>query len=210
MKKPSRPRNDQSLTDESRSGAARYNLRVIGGQYRSRKLQFADAAGLRPTPDRVRETLFNWLAPLIDGARCLDAFAGSGALGIEALSRGAGHVDFFEASKPAADAIAGNLQTLQCGNATLRHGDVIAYLQSTPACQYDPACRYDIVFCDPPFQSPLLAQILDALLAQPWLTPTARLYVEASRDDTVMVPSGWHWHRHQYAGNVQYGLLQQD
>jgi len=202
MKKPSRPRNDRKPPQGPASGAARCNLRVIGGQYRSRKLQFADVEGLRPTSDRIRETLFNWLAPLIEGARCLDTFAGSGALGIEALSRGAGHVDFIETSRAAAEAIASNLQTLQCANATLLRKDALAYLQAAPT------HRYDIVFCDPPFQSSLLPQTLEALLAQDWLSTGALIYVEAAREDAVELPPQWHWHRHLYAGNVQFGLLQ--
>jgi len=172
-----------------------------------RKLIFADVEGLRPTADRIRETLFNWLAPIIDGARCLDTFAGSGALGIEALSRGAGHVDFIETSRAAADAIASNLQTLQCANANLLRTDALAYLQVTPA-HAPTASRYDIVFCDPPFHTPLLEQTLLALLAQEWLSAGALIYVEAARDDAVTLPSMWRWHRHQYTGNVQFGLLQ--
>jgi 16S rRNA (guanine966-N2)-methyltransferase len=202
MKKPSRSRNGRSPSQGADGSAARYNLRVIGGIHRSRKLVFAEAEGLRPTADRVRETLFNWLAPLIDGARCLDAFAGSGALGIEALSRGAAHVDFIEMNRAAADAIASNLQALHCDNATLLRNDTISHLQRTPAHQYD------IVFCDPPFHTPLRAQALDALLALPWLSANAMIYVEAARDDSVQLPSGWRWHRHQQAGNVQFGLLQ--
>jgi len=207
MKKPSRPRNDRKPLQAPDNGAARHNLRVIGGQYRSRKLQFAAVEGLRPTSDRIRETLFNWLTPLIDGARCLDTFAGSGALGIEALSRGAGHVDFIETSRPAADAISANLQALQCTNATLLRTDALTYLQATSA-QATPSGRYDIVFCDPPFQSSLLPQTLQALLAQDWLNAGALIYVEAARDDAIAPPPQWHWRRHQYAGNVQFGLLQ--
>jgi 16S rRNA (guanine966-N2)-methyltransferase len=202
MKKPSRPRNDRKPPQATSSDAARYNLRVIGGQYRSRKLQFADVEGLRPTSDRIRETLFNWLAPLIEGACCLDMFAGSGALGIEALSRGAGHVDFIETSRAAADAIGINLQALQCTNASLLRTEALKYLLAAPT------SRYDIVFCDPPFQLSLLPQTLQALLAQDWLNTGALIYIEAARDDTIEPPPHWHWYRHQYAGNVQFGLLQ--
>jgi len=207
MKKPSRSRNGHPPPTGNSAGARRENLRVIGGRYRSRKLVFAEVEGLRPTADRIRETLFNWLAPIIDGARCLDTFAGSGALGIEALSRGAGHVDFIETNRAAAEAIASNLQTLQCANASLLRTDALAYLQVTPA-QTSPAHRYDIVFCDPPFHTPLLEQALHALLAQEWLGAGALIYVEAARDDAVTLPPMWRWHRHQYAGNVQFGLLQ--
>jgi 16S rRNA (guanine966-N2)-methyltransferase len=203
MKKPSRSRNGRTPPQGQDSNAPRHNLRVIGGVHRSRKLAFAEAEGLRPTPDRVRETLFNWLAPIIEGTRCLDAFAGSGALGIEALSRGAAHVDFIETNRAAADAIASNLQTLRCTNASLQRTDTIGQLQKTPA------HRYDIVFCDPPFHTPLLAQALDVLLANAWLNTGAMIYIEAARDDNVSLPPGWRWHRHQNAGNVQFGLLQQ-
>lgn len=199
MKKPSRPRNDHG---SRASGGLR--LRVIGGTHRSRLLQFVDAPGLRPTPDRVRETLFNWLAPLISGAHCLDAFAGSGALGIEALSRGAAHVDFIETNTEAANAIAANLATLRCDNATLLRTDTLARLRTTPA------RRYDIVFCDPPFHTDWLQLTLQALTTQDWLSTNGLIYAEAARDETVALPAGWHWWRHQQAGNVQYGLLQRD
>lgn len=199
MKKPSRSRNGPP--SPTQSDVPRYNLRVIGGIHRSRKLVFAEAEGLRPTPDRVRETVFNWLAPIIEGARCLDTFAGSGALGIEALSRGAGHVDFIENNRAAADAIATNLQTLRCDNARLQRSDTIHHLQTAPA------SRYDIVFCDPPFHTPLLTQALDALLAKDWLGANAMIYIEAARNEVVPLPPAWQWHRHQQAGNVQFGLL---
>jgi len=199
MKKSSRSRNDRTGAE-----GGRLRLRVIGGTHRSRLLQFVDAPGLRPTPDRIRETLFNWLAPIITGARCLDAFAGSGALGIEALSRGAAHVDFIETNPTAAAAIAANLAALRCDNATLVRSDVTTRLHTTPT------QPYDIVFCDPPFHTALLQQTLQALVAQDWLSSAGRIYVEAAHDETVTVPAGWHWLRHQQAGNVQYGLLQRD
>ena len=199
MKKPSRSRNDHTGAE-----GGRLRLRVIGGTHRSRLLQFVDAPGLRPTPDRVRETLFNWLAPIVTGARCLDAFAGSGALGIEALSRGAAHVDFVEANPAAAEAIAANLAALRCDNATLLRSDVTARLHTTPT------QRYDIVFCDPPFHTALLQQTLQALATQDWLSNTGRIYIEAAREESVSLPQGWHWWRHQQAGNVQFGLLLRD
>jgi len=200
MKKPSRPRNATG----SQTEGGRLRLRVIGGHHRSRVLQFVDADGLRPTPDRVRETLFNWLAPIISGARCLDAFAGSGALGIEALSRGAAHLDFCETNPAAANAIAANLALLKCDNATLHRRDVATLLQAH-ATQ-----PYDIVFCDPPFAANLLAPTLAALAQGNWLRERGLIYAEAARDDAIEPPAGWHWLRHQSAGNVQYGLLQRD
>jgi 16S rRNA (guanine966-N2)-methyltransferase len=201
MKKPSRSRNTRGPAAPATASAGRHSLRVIGGEYRSRKLQFADVPGLRPTSDRIRETLFNWLAPVIAGAHCLDAFAGSGALGIEALSRGAGHVDFIEADRAAADAIAANLRLLQCTRASLLHTDVLAFLQAPPR------QRYDIVWCDPPFGTSLLEQALAALLAQDWLSEEALVYVESPREQHIALGPAWRWHRHQQAGNVQYGLL---
>ncbi|RJS93525.1 16S rRNA (guanine(966)-N(2))-methyltransferase RsmD [Salinisphaera sp. Q1T1-3] len=146
-------------------------LRVIGGRWRSRRLPIADRPGLRPTPDRVRETLFNWLAPRIEGARCCDLFAGTGALGIEALSRGAASVDFFETDPMAARAITRALKTLEAGPAHAVH--------SGDACQATnrlaPA-SVDIAFLDPPFEANLHRAALTGLYGA--LRPDARVYLE--------------------------------
>lgn len=175
-------------------------LRIIGGRHRGRRLHFAPLPGLRPTPDRVRETLFNWLAPVIEGARCLDLFAGSGALGLEALSRGAAPVVFVDAAPRAVAAIAGHLDTLGATEGRVVRADALAFLRG-------PAEAFDVVFLDPPFGQGLLAPCLRLLAGAGWLAPGARVYVEAERElGEVALPPGWHWHREKVAGQVAYRL----
>ena len=127
-------------------------LRIIGGEWRSRKLKFADVPGLRPTPDRVRETLFNWLQWHVPGARCLDLFAGSGALGLEALSRGARDVVMVEKHPAAAQALRDNLTLLGARNARLVHDDALRYLGRVTV-------AFDLIFLDPPFRQMLLEPV---------------------------------------------------
>src|SRR6185312_11393174 len=126
-----------------RSSSAPGKLRIIGGTLRGSRIAVPDFPGLRPTPDRVRETLFNWLAPVIDGAQCLDLFAGTGALGIEALSRGAAQVDFVESDARLADLLRANLTRLK-QDAQVHVGDAMRHLAQVSS-------RYDLVFLDPPF-----------------------------------------------------------
>lgn len=155
-------------------------LRVIGGAWRSRRLPIIDRPGLRPTPDRVRETLFNWLAPRLDGAVCIDLFAGSGALGIEALSRGAAHVVFVEADRAAAAAIQDTLKTL---GATDRATVCCEDAARPPSALGGHAV--DIAFIDPPFSSALHAPALESIGRA--LAPEARLYLEYPLEQTETV-----------------------
>lgn len=179
-----------------------HQLRIIGGKWRGRKLAFTPAEGLRPTADRVRETLFNWLAPHIQDARCADLFAGSGALGLEALSRGAAHCDFVDTSAAALARVGDHLATL---NAT---ADGKCHL--TPAAQFLQAASepYDIVFIDPPFNRQLVAPTC-ALLAQSQLLGVGALvYIEtAATEPPPDVPPGWAAHRDKVAGGVAYRLF---
>lgn len=182
-------------------------LRVIGGQWRGRKLQFPALPGVRPSADRVRETLFNWLAPWIDGASCLDLFAGSGALGIEALSRGAHDVVFLDRTSGVTRALETTLSQLtrspRSESWTVVCADALAWLQSPQAGR-----RFDIVFLDPPFASDLLAQGLAALQQPGWLTADAFIYFEADRQHALpTLPPHWSVHRHKQTGQVQYGLI---
>lgn len=148
--------------------AASTTLRLIGGEWRGRRVPIMDAPGLRPTPDRIRETLFNWLTPVIDGARCLDMFAGTGVLGLEALSRGAATTLFIEQLPAAARTLETAIATLEAGDrASVTCGDALAAL---------PPGRFDIVFIDPPFTEALHARALDAAIAV--LAPHGRLYLE--------------------------------
>lgn len=184
--------------------APRNRLRIIGGDWRSRVLSFAEVPDIRPTPDRIRETLFNWLQFEITGARCLDLFAGSGALGFEALSRGAAQVLAFEQNHTAAKGIRENCRLLDTNKLELIEGSALDRLQhgSVPA-------PFDIVFVDPPFASGLYEPCFKALQERGWLAPGAMLYVEAGQPlGSLQVPGGWQLQREKRAGEVYYGLLQ--
>jgi len=155
--------------DKGRAGRQASTLRLIGGAWRGRRVAIADAPGLRPTPDRVRETLFNWLAPRIEGARCIDLFAGTGALGLEALSRGAAHVQFVERDRAAVTAIRSALATLGAAER--------AAIVQTDALMLPPGgANADIVFIDPPFNADLHVAALAAISVR--LAPHARIYLE--------------------------------
>lgn len=174
-------------------------LRIIGGAWRSRVVEFEAGDGVRPTPDRVRQTVFDWLAPRIEGARCLDLFAGSGALGLEALSRGAAQVTFVEAGRAQAAAITAALQKLDAGErAEVQLGDALALLPRLTA-------RYDLVFLDPPYASDLLARALPSLARV--LKPEARVYLEWPAGAAPALPPGYAWLREKAAGQINFGLL---
>ena len=163
-----------------RARSVESTIRIIGGEWRGRRLPVTIAEGLRPTPDRVRETLFNWLAPRIEGARCLDLFAGTGALGIEALSRGAAHVQFIDSDREAIASIGRTLETLGAGvRATLTQADALRTSLGTPA--------PEIVFIDPPFAGYLHGAALDAIFAT--LAPNARVYLEYPAADRATIES---------------------
>jgi 16S rRNA (guanine966-N2)-methyltransferase len=184
-----------------RHGAGRNQLRIIGGTWRSRRLDFPDVEGLRPTPDRVRETLFNWLMPIIHGARCLDLFAGSGALGLEALSRGAAAVVLVDRDPRVIATLRKHLQTLQAEGAALAQQGALDYLQGEPM-------PFDIVFLDPPFRQGLLQPALELLVSRGWLAPGARIYIEQeSEQPMVALPEGWELLRELKAGQVACRLV---
>jgi 16S rRNA (guanine966-N2)-methyltransferase len=175
---------------------ANNEVRIIGGQWKGRKLKFPDRAGLRPTLGRVRETLFNWLMPRIDGARCLDLFAGSGALGFEALSRGAAEVTFVERDRKAAEAIVANL-TLLGARARVRQIPAARFVDGDHA-------RYDIIFFDPPFGDARSFLLLAGLLSH-HLADDGVIYLERSRHDPL--PAVGRMIKHGTAGDCQYALL---
>jgi len=175
-------------------------LRIIGGSLRGSKLAVPDAPGLRPTSDRVRETLFNWLMPVIDGARCLDLFAGTGALGIEALSRGAAWTDFVETDPRLTKVLRENLQRLKQVQAAVFGGDALTLLGSAPK------APYDIVFLDPPFSAGRWDEAATLLDANAWLRPGALIYLEMPVSTQSVVPSSWSLHRESTAGAVRYAL----
>ncbi len=176
-------------------------VRIIAGQLRHRRLNFPALPGLRPTPDRVRETLFNWLAPYLPGARCLDLFAGSGALGIEAASRGATAVVLVEQAAAAVSALRRNVELLQVAQAQVVATDALAYLAGVPT-------AFDIVFVDPPYASELLQPCLEALATRPWLASGALVYIEAASEQAWSLPADWTLLRSKRAGQVGYHLAQ--
>ncbi len=192
-------RNRRTAPDNALQNG-RNSLRIIGGEWRGRRVRFPGLPGLRPTPDRVRETLFNWLAAEVRGSRCLDLFAGSGALGLEALSRGAAAVTFVEGEREAASRLRETAALLAPGRATVVHGDALAWLGGTPQ-------RFDIVFLDPPFESGLLAAAMRALADGGWLAERACIYLEApAAAGLPPLPGDWALHRSGRAGAVGYHL----
>ena len=177
-------------------------LRIIGGRWRSRQLSFPDVEGLRPTPDRVRETLFNWLAPIIDGARCLDLFTGSGALGLEALSRGATEVVMVDRDPQVIARLKENVATLSAPGATIVAADALTWLQSPHR-----KSTFDIVFLDPPFGQGLLEPCCKLLEERGWLATSAHIYLESeSALGPPTLPAQWQLKRSQKAGQVGYHL----
>ena len=186
-------------SDKSKGG----RLRIVAGNWRSRLLDIADVEGLRPTTERIRETLFNWLEPTIHGARCLDLFAGTGALGLEALSRGAGSAVFVERSPVAARQLASNVDVLDASDAIVLQRDALDFLRG------EPERTFDIVFLDPPFAADLLEETCRLLAEREWLAPRARVYLEQDRaNPESALPESWQVLRDKTAGNVRYMLAQ--
>lgn len=177
-------------------------LRIIGGDWRSRRLRFPDAGGVRPTPARTRETLFNWLAMYVPGSRCLDLFAGSGALGLEALSRGAGQVMLVDHTPVLANALKQNLKTLGATHGTVICQTVEQFLHQPPE------TPFDIIFMDPPFHQGWLERLFLQLETTRWVKPGGWIYVEHESDrGAPAIPAGWQLHRQKTAGQVTYNLF---
>lgn len=182
---------------------AQGRLRIIAGHWRGSKLSILDRDGLRPTTDRVRETLFNWLQADIPGSRCLDLFAGSGALGFEAASRGASSVLMLDSDAATVAMLEANIDRLDAKQIQVDCLDTIDFLQrgSTPTGQFD------IVFVDPPYQSDLLIPCCELLEQRHWLANHAKIYVESDvRDELTELPENWHCQRSKKAGQVGYRL----
>ena len=177
--------------------ANRNRVRIIGGKWRSRLLKFPPAAQLRPTPDRVRETLFNWLGQRLDGLACLDLFAGSGALSFEALSRGAARAVMVESDRAVAQALRDNVKVLEAEGAEVVQGDAMKYLAATTE-------KFDLAFLDAPYASDLARRAADRLA--PVLKPGARVYVESAQRLDLGAP--WRQLREDRAGAVRYALYE--
>jgi 16S rRNA (guanine966-N2)-methyltransferase len=177
-------------------------VRIIGGGWRGRRVRFPDTPGLRPTPDRVRETLFNWLQHSIVYTRCLDLFAGSGALGLEALSRGASEVVFVEQAQLAARTLRDELQRLGgAGRAQVVESGAARFLRT-------PGEPFDVVFLDPPFASDALAEYVPKLAAGGWVKAGGFVYLEHQRTAGVPpLPPGWELLKSKSAGEVGYHLV---
>ncbi len=182
-------------------GAGHNTLRIIGGQWRGRKLQFPKVGAIRPTPDRVRETLFNWLAPVIRGANCLDLFAGSGALGFEALSRGAASVVMCDSNAKIIKVLKQHAELLKTDNADLIQTDACGFVERNDK-------KFDLVFLDPPFNSNLLESCINLIAEKNCLAEDAMIYVEAgSKTELPTAPQNWQLHRNKKAGDVAYYLF---
>ncbi|WP_175652686.1 16S rRNA (guanine(966)-N(2))-methyltransferase RsmD [Pseudomonas sp. Marseille-P9899] len=176
-------------------------LRIIAGEWRSRRLSFPSAPGLRPTPDRVRETVFNWLAAHIEGAKVLDAFTGSGALYLEALSRGAGDSVALDSNSAAIASLRQNLELLRCPRGQVFQSDAQRYLQG------EPKLAFDVVFLDPPFHQDLLPSTCALLEERGWLADRAWIYTESEiSPSSLNLPGNWRLHREKKAGQVHYAL----
>ena len=192
MRRHSKPSNKQ----RNASTKTQNTLRIISGQWRGRRLPIADLEGLRPTPDHLRETLFNWLMFDIAGARCLDAFAGSGALGTEALSREAKEVIFIEKSSLASKAIRENMATLTGAQHTVINTDTLTWLESTPP------TPFDIIFLDPPFRKDLVPPACHLLQTKGWLASGSYIYVETEKEVRFTAPEQWTLNKEKLSGQV--------
>jgi 16S rRNA (guanine966-N2)-methyltransferase len=187
-----------ALVSTARHGAPG-RIRIIGGSLRNSRLDVADMPGLRPTAERLRETLFNWLAPIISGARVLDLCAGTGALGIEALSRGAASVQFVEREARVARAIEQNLVRLKQADGAVAALDAEAFLRGAGR-------PHDLVLLDPPFALGLWEGLARQLEQGGWLATAALIYVESPRAVTPTLPPNWQLQRESHAGDARGAL----
>lgn len=193
----------QSRSATGRPGAG-FVLRIIGGEWRGRRIHFPPLAAIRPTPDRVRETLFNWLQGVIPGSRCLDLFAGSGALGLEALSRGAREVLFVDVEPAVVRQLGETLRMLGCSRGRVLRSDASGFLGR-------PDAPFDVIFLDPPFGLPVLAEACRSIEAGGWLAPGGFVYLESpAAAGEPELPRGWTLLRSKRAGEVGYHLVRRD
>lgn len=186
---------------QSKSGGGQ--VRIIAGQWRGRRLPVADVPGLRPSGDRGRETLFNWLQTHVNGARCADLFAGTGALGFEAASRGAAQVWLIEKNRQAANALRESGQLLKAQQVQVVEGDALSWLD-----QQEPQ-SLDLVFVDPPFESGLVSSALEHIKSSGCLVPDGLVYLECSRTDPEAFATGFIPVKDKIIGEVQMWLLKE-
>jgi 16S rRNA (guanine966-N2)-methyltransferase len=180
----------------------RGQVRIIGGKWRGRKLSVAPRPALRPSPDRVRETLFNWLKPYVDGARCLDLYAGTGVLGIEAVSRGAAHATLLDNDRIAIDFLTQHVNLLSADNVEVIESDAQTWLRTASP------SPFDIVFLDPPFSQGLVEASLE-VLPNGWLKHRAWVYLEAEKIPILhLAMAPWQLIRHGQTSQMQFALLE--
>ena len=183
------------------------SCRIIGGKWRGRKITFNDATGLRPTTDRIRETVFNWLQPYVYQSHCLDCFAGSGVLGFEALSRGANEVVFIENNSQTVKNLKQARDRIDAAAAVIFHEDTLSWLQAVSHDQRT-GQHFDLVFLDPPFHSDLLEKSCVLLSNSGILAEDAIIYVEHAVDVDLTLPDNWFCLKHKTAGQVSYKLFE--
>lgn len=177
------------------------SLRIIGGEWRGRRLNFAKVDAIRPTPDRVRETLFNWLAPMMRNAHCLDLFAGSGALGFESLSRGAESVVMCDTNPKIMASLKDNAALLKTTKGSFLQTDALSFLNRNTQ-------KFDLVFLDPPFDSEFLKTCFESLEKNNCLNEDAMIYVEThSKSELPEIPESWTLHRSKKSAGVAYSLF---
>ncbi|MGL5291448.1 MAG: 16S rRNA (guanine(966)-N(2))-methyltransferase RsmD [Vibrionaceae bacterium] len=182
-------------------------IRIIAGQWRGRKLPVQNVAGLRPTTDRIKETVFNWLQADIYGARCLDLFAGSGSLGFEALSRQAAQVTFLEKDAKAHAQLAININALKTQQAALHLTDSLHFLAKKNTTQ----APFDLIFIDPPFHLDLIKQVIEKIEENGWLAPDGLIYIESELSlCDLNIPDDWRLLKQKQAGQVLFRLYQKE
>ncbi|MRX27856.1 16S rRNA (guanine(966)-N(2))-methyltransferase RsmD [Kangiella sp. HZ709] len=192
-------RSSNKNTDRFKKGG----FRIIGGQWKGRKLNFIEVDGLRPSLDRVRETLFNWLQADIHHAKVLDLFAGSGALGIEALSRGADWVQFVELNNKAARQLANNLDLLTPHDSSLITGNALKFIETNQN-------QFDLIFLDPPFRKGIAQEVINLLSSVYWIRPDTLIYLETEQGLELTIPDHWYLLKDKKAGQLLYKLYRVD
>jgi 16S rRNA (guanine966-N2)-methyltransferase len=190
---------------QANKGSRPGRLRIVAGKWRSRLLPIVDVEGLRPTPERIRETVFNWLSSEISGSHCLDPFAGTGALAFEALSRGAASATLIDKSARVSDALKSSAVLLDADNARILCADGLSFIQQKAS------RRFDIVFLDPPFAEDIVEECCRLLQSNGWLTDRAAVYIEQRQGrPEPALPTGWTIDKDNKAGNVRYMLARVD
>jgi 16S rRNA (guanine966-N2)-methyltransferase len=208
--KQAKPQTNKKPFSRSGQGKSAGQIRIIAGKHKGRKLPVLMAEGLRPTTDRVKETVFNWLMPYLNQANCLDCFAGSGGLGFEALSRGASSVTLVELNRSAAKQLQANKDLLNADNVTVVNNDALSFLKEhfTHLENAEKNSQpFDLVFIDPPFRKQLVEQAAQ-LLNGYGLADDALIYVEMESESTQALPPNWHLLKEKVTGQVVYQLYQ--